>query len=43
MLTMSYVCVGLSVVLLFVIIKVIMHKEKKRVQRYYGVIKKSKV
>jgi len=43
MLTASYICVSLSVVLLFVVIKIIMYKEKKRVQRYHGVIKKSKI
>jgi len=43
MLTLSYICIGLSVTLLLIVIKIIMRKEKKRVQRYHGVIKKSKI
>jgi len=39
MLTLSYICVGLSVALLLIVGCVIRAKEKKRRLRYYGIIK----
>ena len=40
MLTMSYICISLSLFSLLLVIRIIRKKEKKRVLRYYGITKK---
>jgi len=40
MLTLSYVCVSLSVISLVIVLIVIDRKEKKRILRYHGTSKK---
>jgi len=42
MLTMSYICIGLSVFSLLLVIKIIRKKERKRILRYYGITDKRK-
>jgi len=40
MLTLSYVCIGLSVFSLLLVIIIIRKKEKKRILRYHGITMK---
>jgi len=40
MITISYICIGLSLLLLVVAIKIMRYKEKKRILRYHGITKK---
>jgi len=40
MLIMSYICIGLSLLLLMLIIQIIKSKEKKQRLRYHGITKK---
>jgi len=42
MLTASYICVGLSVFSLFLVIRIIQKKERRRVFRYNGITDKRK-
>ena len=43
MLTVSYICVGLSVFSLFLVIRVVVKEhEKQKILRYYGISKKKK-
>ena len=42
MLTMSYICISLSVLSLFLVIRIARKKEKRRVLRYYGITDKRK-
>jgi len=42
MLTMSYICIGLSVFLLLLVIRIIRKKERKRILRYHGITDKRK-
>jgi len=41
MLTLSYVCIGLSVFSLLLVIKIVRYKDKKRILRYHGVTEKN--
>jgi len=40
MTTISYICIGLCVLLLVIVVKIIRIKEKKRILRYHGIIVK---
>jgi len=40
MIVISYICIGLSVVSLILVIKAIRNKEKKMILRYHGITKK---
>ena len=42
MLTVSYICIGLSVFSLLLVIRIIRKKEKRRVLRYHGITDKRK-
>jgi len=42
MLTMSYICIGLSVFSLLLVISIIRKKKKKRILRYHGITDKRK-
>jgi len=40
MLTISYICIGLSVFSLLLVTKILRQKENKRVLRYHGITEK---
>jgi|GEM_PF-2065984 len=42
MLTVSYICIGLSVFSLLLVIGIIRNKEKRRILRYHGITGKRK-
>jgi len=42
MLAMSYICIGLSVFSLLLVIRIIRKKERRRILRYHGITVKRK-
>ena len=40
MLIASYICIGLSVLSLIIVIRTMQSRERKKVLRYYGITKK---